>query len=72
MMPARQPDWRDRERFVAAIATGEIPFPADGDLNLREAVQNRRRDSLIKLIARQIAASMEREWSIQEKKVCLS
>ncbi|MEK6259895.1 MAG: hypothetical protein AABP62_14845 [Planctomycetota bacterium] len=57
----------DRERLSNMIATGEIPFPEDGDIELAMAVRVRRRWILIELIARQIAAAMECTWSTQDK-----
>lgn len=53
----------DRERLADNIASGEVSFPEDGDLELALAVRVRRRRSLIELIAKQIAAAMEHEWS---------
>lgn len=53
----------DRERLAENIASGEVSFPEDGDLELALAVRVRRRRSLIELIAKQIAAAMEHEWS---------
>ena len=54
------------ERLADVIASGEVSFPEDGDLELAMAVRVRRRRSLIELIARQIAAAMEGEWSNSE------
>ena len=53
----------DRERLADNIASGEVSFPEDGDLELALAIRVRRRRSLIELIAKQIAAAMEHEWS---------